>query len=248
MSKHLRENTPFPQRAPVMPGVYVMYAWGKQHPDTLLPHELLGVKPRDLSRLFRVDVQSLAHKLVMWHPVTFASAEQYELHRLLRAVDKNLLITQLPVEETAGADEVFLPPYRLLAMYEQYPDIVRNTLRVMDDCQLEFDFKAVRNRQTFTGDRHTDRELLREKALEGMQLRYGNQNGEALRRIEKELFIIDKMNFNAYFLITWDIICFAQSRGFFTWVEGAAQIRWWPIVCISPMLIPLRLTFILSVS
>ena len=37
----------------------------------------------------------------------------------------------------------------------------------------------------------------------------------ARNRVEKELAIIDQMDFNAYFLITWDIVRYAQNRGFF---------------------------------
>ena len=48
-----------------------------------------------------------------------------------------------------------------------------------------------------------------------MKQRYGLINTEARHRIEKELAIIEQMDFNAYFLITWDIIRYAQSRGFF---------------------------------
>ena len=33
--------------------------------------------------------------------------------------------------------------------------------------------------------------------------------------MEKELSIIDQMDFSAYFLITWDIVRYAQHRGFF---------------------------------
>src|SRR6185312_10191973 len=35
------------------------------------------------------------------------------------------------------------------------------------------------------------------------------------QRLDKELRVIDKMGFTAYFLITWDMIRYAQSRGFY---------------------------------
>lgn len=215
LSEHLHEDKPLPQRAPLMPGTFVVYAWGTQHPATLAAQELIGVRPRELNKLFRLDVKSLADKLVILQPITYNSAEAYQLHKLLRAVDKNLLITQLPPEETAGGDEGFIPPWQLLERFKEYPTIVRNTLRVMDCCNIEFDFNEQHNKKSFTGCRVRDRELLREKALEGMVHRYGADNAEAVRRVNKELEIIDKMDFNAYFLITWDITSFARSRGFF---------------------------------
>lgn len=215
LSHHLHNEIPFPARAPFMPGTFVIYPWGTQLPNTLATHEMMGVRPREVNKLFRMDVAALADKLVILQPITYCSKEEYQLHRLLRAVDKNLLISQLPPEETAGADEGFIPPHQLLELYSAYPSIVKNTLRVMDQCEISFSFKEQRNKKCYSGSRAGDRDLLRSLATEGMCARYHKNDKVALERIEKELQIIDKMDFNAYFLITWDIICFAQSKGFF---------------------------------
>ncbi len=48
-----------------------------------------------------------------------------------------------------------------------------------------------------------------------MMYRYGQHHEEALQRIEKELAIVAQLNFESYFLVTWDIIRYAQERGFF---------------------------------
>jgi DNA polymerase III alpha subunit len=56
--------------------------------------------------------------------------------------------------------------------------------------------------------------LLNKLALEGMSRRYGDQNLEAKKRVEKEIKVIDDLGFSAYFLITWDIIQYSNSKGF----------------------------------
>jgi error-prone DNA polymerase len=48
-----------------------------------------------------------------------------------------------------------------------------------------------------------------------MQYRYGPKNTEAQRRIKHELEVIDKLGFSSYFLITWDIVRYTMSRGFY---------------------------------
>jgi DNA polymerase-3 subunit alpha len=48
-----------------------------------------------------------------------------------------------------------------------------------------------------------------------MKYRYGENNKEAQRRIKHELEIIDRLGFSSYFLITWDIIRYSMSRGFY---------------------------------
>ena len=49
---------------------------------------------------------------------------------------------------------------------------------------------------------------------EGLRLRYGDPPpAEALERMEMELDVIDRMGFNAYFLIVWDFVNFAKENG-----------------------------------
>jgi DNA polymerase III alpha subunit len=57
--------------------------------------------------------------------------------------------------------------------------------------------------------------LLRKLALDGLAYRYGKHHKEAHRRVAHELEIIDKLGFSSYFLITWDIIRYSMSRGFY---------------------------------
>lgn len=215
LSGHLQSGAPFPERAPFLPDTFAIYAWGSLPLSGLAPHELMGIRPREVNKLFRIDTRAYKNKLVILQPVTFQDATHYELHRLLRAVDQNILISQLEDHTTAPADEYWRAPAALLEHYQYYPHIVYNTLQVMEACELQFDFKVFRNKRYFTGSAEGDREKLRQLAYEGMLYRYGPDNEEAKSRIEKELRIIEDHNFNAYFLITWDIIRYALHNGYF---------------------------------
>ena len=93
--------------------------------------------------------------------------------------------------------------------------MVRNTERLTDECSMQMDFSTVKNKRTFTGSRYDDRLLLEKLALDGMTYRYGKSNTEAQKRVKHELEVIDKLGFSAYFLITWDIIRYSMSRGFY---------------------------------
>ncbi|WP_126245141.1 DNA polymerase III subunit alpha [Chitinophaga rhizosphaerae] len=215
LSRHLQTGEPYPDRAPYLPNTFVIYAWGSFPIASLAEYELMGVRPRELNRLFRTDTRQLADKLVILQPFSFQNEESQRLHRVLRAVDNNLLISQLPPEEVAGTDECFIPPFQLLEHFKEFPHIVRNTLRVMEECQLHFTFGRHLNKKRFTHSRDGDRQLLRDLAYEGMEYRYGTENAEAKQRIDKELLIVDQQDFNAYFLITWDIVRYARHRDFF---------------------------------
>ena len=59
-----------------------------------------------------------------------------------------------------------------------------------------------------------ERDYLRARVEEGLRERYGDPPPAAAReRIEMELGVIDRMGFNAYFLIVWDFVSFAKQNG-----------------------------------
>ncbi|MBW8685377.1 DNA polymerase III subunit alpha [Chitinophaga rhizophila] len=215
LSDHLHKALPFPDRAPAFPGVFAIYTWNSVPLQDLHPHELVGLRKREINKLFRVDITAFKDKLVILQPVTFQDADHYQLHRILRAVDQNLLISQLQDHTTASQDEIFMAPGELFDSFEQYPDIISNTVRIMDACNINFNFKTPRNKKYFTCSEEEDHALLRQLAYDGMLQRYGPDNAEAKERIEKELNVVQGQHFNGYFLITWDIIRYAQERGFF---------------------------------
>ena len=138
----------------------------------------------------------------------------FDVHGLLRAIDNNVLLSKLPVEEQCGPDEYFMPPNKLLEAFRQYPFMVTNTYKLMDACTIEIEFHKDKNKKTFSATPEDDKILLQKLTQDGFQFRYGN-NKKARERVTKELKIINDLGFNAYFLITWDIIRYAQSRGFY---------------------------------
>ncbi len=153
-------------------------------------------------------------KLVAMQPVTFAEADDFQLHQCMRAIDENVLISRLDPAACAAPDEILLPPERLKTTFALYPQLIENTERILDECEINLD-NSVKNKRTYTGNVYDDRELLRKLAFDGMAYRYGLHDKNAYRRIEKELDIIERMGFCAYFLIAWDIVKFAIKQGFY---------------------------------
>lgn len=208
---HNVSKQPYPEEAPPWNDVWVVYPYGSRKPSSLKENEWLGVRFSQLTKMF--NCQSF-DKMVAMQPVTFASADDFYIHQNLRAIDHNVLLSRLPLEACAHPDEILLPPERVKAAFALYPQLIANTERLMDECGIDFDGK-VKNKRCFTGNVYDDRELLRKLAFDGMAYRYGLANKEAYRRVEKELDIIEKMNFCAYFLIAWDVVRFAMSKGFY---------------------------------
>jgi len=226
LSDHNLNNKPLPDRAPEFESCFNIYPFqssetakmrnsGICHASRVTRHDFIGIRPSELSPLMLSRHRDLISRMVLMAPVTFRNEKEYELHRNFRAVDHNMLLSRLEPHQVSAPDEIMIPTEELLEKCRDFPEIIRNTEQIMEACSIDFDFKACKNKKTFTGDRYDDLVLLEKLAMDGLQYRYGKGHGEARRRIRHELDLIGKMGFAAYFLITWDIIRYSMSRGFY---------------------------------
>jgi DNA polymerase-3 subunit alpha len=221
LSNHLINEKPFPERADKDPFFqdlwdgFVIYPIGGKQIEELFPNERIGVAPWEVYKLAGYDVRGHSEKFVVRHPVTFQNKIYFNLHRLLRAIDRNIVLSKLPKEAEANPQELFFSPEHLLNAFKQYPNIVTNTYRVMDSCDIKMEFYVDKSKKTYGGSVEDDRILLEKLAKDGFLKRYGMKNKVAEQRLAKELKIINDLGFNSYFLINWDIIRYAQLRGFY---------------------------------
>lgn len=195
--------------------VFVVYPPGVKAPGEMKENEFTGIRPHEVNKLLTSAYRHHLEKLVIWQPVTFSNQSSWFIHKCLRAIDQNTLISKLSSEEFAEKNEVMVPVDKLLPYYRDYPEIIRNTEKIFEQCAIDFDFSTVKNKKNFSQSAYDDRLLLEKLALDGMVYRYGKNNPVARDRIRHELSIIDKLGFSSYFLITWDIIRYSISRGFY---------------------------------
>jgi len=217
LSKFLHRKNPFPNRAPHFLHAYVIYPFEKA-PDHLNKNEYVGINIRNIPHLRLSPWLHRQEKLVVMQPVSFRNQRDFNAHRLLRAINLNTLLSKLPVTEQAGPDEKIVPQETLIQTFNDFPLIVENTMEIMDRCTIHFEFGEKyqhKNQQTYTGSEDGDYEKVKQLCQEGMSYRYKHPGKEIYNRIDKELSIIRQKGFLSYFLINWDIVSYARSRGFF---------------------------------
>lgn len=233
-SAHFRTKDPFPLEAPELEDVYWIYSLSKVPKRPVRPNEWIGVQRKDLiywevipewnkpdfpKSLF----SQWEKKSVAWQPVTFLSASnktEYKLHCLLRCIEENTLATKLLPSQHTTQDEYFATPAEMekafsndhAALLKRAEELLKNS------CFPPYD-KSARNKKTFKASKTEDFNELSEKTWVGFEKRYAHHPRaaywKAKSRIGKEIELIQEMCFEAYYLITLDIIEFAKSRGFF---------------------------------
>lgn len=221
LSQHLHDGSKIPDRAPAFKNAFVVYPFEQvllNELDLFQEHEFVGISIKDLRRLPFSKLATLTHKLVVQQPVTFRNKQDFNAHRLLRAIDNNVLLSKLPKEEEAHEEEKMYPVQNLAAAFSEFPFILENTEKLLNKCSIHFDFSKDRkpqNLKTFLGSVEEDEQLLDQLCAEGLPYRYEEVNDSIKSRLDKELDLIKKMGFVSYFLINWEIVSEARRRGFF---------------------------------
>ncbi|MDT0605845.1 DNA polymerase III subunit alpha [Croceitalea rosinachiae] len=222
LSHHLHNNIEIPWQAPMFKNTFVVYPFEKvllNEKNEFLDNEYIGISIKDLRRLPFSQLKDFRDKLVVQQPVTFRSKRDFNAHRLLRAIDNNVLLSKLDEAEVASEEEKMYSIKSLYQAFSEYPHILENTEKLLDQCSIRFDFSKRRKAQNlkhYTGNKEEDEALLKKLCIQGLPKRYGKEISWTIkRRFLKEMDLIKKKGFVSYFLINWDIISYAKSQGFY---------------------------------
>jgi len=220
LSEHLHAGRDFASRAPRFEQAWVVYPFESvllNEQDQFEAHEFIGISIRDLRRLPFSRLIHYRDRLVLRQPVTFRGPRDFNLHRLLRAIDQNTLLSKLPESELAYKESYMYPIGNIAEVFAEYPFILENTERLMRQCEIQFEFGLERppqNQESYTGSTAKDEVLLERLCREGLPYRYPEVTPEIGGRIRKELELIKAKGFVSYFLINWDIVSYARKRDF----------------------------------
>lgn len=216
LSRYHREGKTLPPRAPVFDNVVIIYPFGRYAPELLRPQEYVGVRPQDLGPLtLYAPYHEYKHRFVALYPVTFSGKTDFNMHRLLRAMANNTLLSKLPKAQEAQPDEIMLPAAELRARYARFPDLIVNAEALLAQCSLDLRPGGDKNKKHLRGSRAADLSYLTEEAWKGFARRYNHADEAVVRaRIEKELDIIDKKAFASYYLIAYELTQYATQRGY----------------------------------
>ena len=102
-------------------------------------------------------------------------------------------------------------------LFSDIPEACDNTQIIADRCNVEFTFGEYHLPEFIPPEGLTNKEYLRHLCYEGLSRRYGSDamdEGSDLRqRLESELQVIESMGYVEYFLIVWDFIHYAKTKG-----------------------------------
>ncbi len=142
---------------------------------------------------------------VATNAVYFAEPDNYSLHRLLRAIDLNTTLADLPDAEVVQPGQWLKSTRQMAAHFPHCPEAMAEAIHLARRCHTDWNFSG----QIFPHYRDQEQDhfhLLRQKCLAGVKWRYGEMNPAVNERLEEELSLIRDKGFTDYFLVVADIV------------------------------------------
>lgn len=116
-----------------------------------------------------------------------------------------------------------LGSYAFTQLFHDDPDAVARTLEVADRCTFSMDDLRYVYPCDALPDGTSMADWLRELTLEGAHRRYrGKVPATVLAQVEKELALIDELDYGGYFLTMWEIVEFCRTRKILCQGRGSA--------------------------
>ena len=221
LSKHSHNKIPFEERAPVFLDSYIIYPFEKALENEIKDfktNEFIGVSVHELNKLRFSYLRNFEDKLIIQQTVTVRNKRDFNAHRLLRAIDKNTVLSKLHKSEECLFENQMIPIEKLESHFEEFPNIIKNTKQLLSSCEIKFQFgkeRVSQNQDVYLNSEKEDYELLLKLCNEGLRKRYPNPTPKVKERLNKELKTIKELNYIAFFLINYDIVRYAKSQGYF---------------------------------
>ena len=157
--------------------------------------------------------RELGGSLVGTGDVHYLRREDFDHHKALLCVQTKS--TMAAPKMSFDTNEFYLrDSAEMAAAFSEWPEAIASTLEIAERCSVEMELGKQLIPSFQTPDGMSERDFLRARVEEGLRLRYGDPPpSDALARAEMELDVIDRMGFNAYFLIVWDFVKYAKENG-----------------------------------
>ena len=179
--------------------------------------------------------RELGRPLVGTGDVHYLRREDFEHHAALLCVQTKSTLSQPKI--TFDTNEFYLRSSEEMAQaFAEWPEAIASTLEIADRCNVEVELGRQLIPSYQTPDGGSEKEYLRGLVQEGLRRRYGDPvPAAAVERATYELGVIDRMGFNAYFLIVWDFVKYAKDTGIAVGPAAARPpVRSSPTRCRSP--------------
>jgi DNA polymerase-3 subunit alpha len=161
----------------------------------------------------RKIASEIGAKCVATNDIHYVGPEDAEAQDVLLCIQTQRFVDEPDRMKMQGNQFYLKSEDEMLKALPDDADALKNTAEVAEKCNLEIEF-GVRRMPAFTAPDNMDNpSFLRKLCDEGLDRKLPGADESVRERLEYELGVVEQMGFVDYFLIVWDFIHFAKTRG-----------------------------------
>jgi error-prone DNA polymerase len=179
----------------------------------------------DLRRLDHWQREARANRvpLIAAGDVHYHVAKRRFLHDVLTAIRLKTTVAELGVARFPNGERRLRALDEMLSLFAPCPGAVVRTAEVADRCSFSLDELRYEYPEELCPASETPSSYLARLTWDGAKERYAaGVPTKVSQLIERELAIIDELNYAAYFLTVWDLVRFARAREILCQGRGSA--------------------------
>ncbi len=153
--------------------------------------------------------------LVATNDIHYIYAEDANAHDILLCIQTGKKVADENRMRYEGGQYYLKSEKEMQDLFPYAQEALDNTAKIAERCQVTIEFGVTKLPRFEVPEGETSWSYLNKLCGEGMEARYpGSQKGDGLwARLDHELAVIQNMGYVDYFLIVWDFIHFAKSKG-----------------------------------
>ena len=159
--------------------------------------------------------------MVATNDVHYVNRKDADTQAILMCIQTNNVITDGKPFGFETDEFYFKSTLQMKSLFSSYKGAIENTVKIAEKCNFDFVFDKLYLPDFKASDGLSHKETLYKNAYSGFLEREGqgrfnfelHPREEYIERMEYELSVIDKMGFNAYYLIVSDFVAYAKGAG-----------------------------------
>ncbi len=193
-----------------------------QNVENFFVELVASAKLKSKTRLLYEYAKEKGLQIIASHPAYFLKKDDYQLHKVVRAIDLNTTLKRLPENEIADEDFFLKSPQEMKKVWRSLPEALWNMEHVVQNCNVDLKFGTYKFPIFPLPLGETPFSYLWKICFEGLGKLFHPITDKAVKRLQYELEVIDELGFCDYFLVVWDIVREAKSRNMMTIGRGSA--------------------------
>jgi error-prone DNA polymerase len=166
--------------------------------------------------------RSMRAPLVATNGACYAQPSERELLDVFTCLYNKTTLARAGRLLEQNSDRILKSTGEMARLFADVPDAIVNTVNIASQLKFTLADLGYQFPHYPVPDGESEASFLRKRTEEGARWRYGNRYENARPQIERELALIEKLGFEGYFLIVWDIVKYCRDQGILVQGRGSA--------------------------